>query len=138
MPSSSPIPVYVIGTGSVFLGIHCFLRPEIEYRRFGLPLEPAQRRKHNTVDEEYASPVIYLKGIREITYGLALGALQYHGYDDAVTIMTGVMSLAGLGDGIVVWFYGGDESRRKVFGHWGAFAALAGWSLWRTYGDVHG
>ncbi|KAI0844671.1 hypothetical protein F5Y00DRAFT_266300 [Daldinia vernicosa] len=138
MPSPSPILVYVIGAGSVFLGIHCFLRPEVEYRRFGLPLEPAHRQKHNTGDEEYASPVIHLKGIRETTYGLALGALQYHGYDGAVTIMTAVMSLAGLGDGIVVWLYGGDEARGKAFGHWGAFAALAGLFLWRTYGDVHG
>ncbi|KAI2769392.1 hypothetical protein F4815DRAFT_450743 [Daldinia loculata] len=116
MPSPSPILVYVIGAGS----------------------NPAHRRKHNTGDEEYASPVLHLKGIRETTYGLALGALQYHGYDDAVTIMTGVMSLAGLGDGIVVWLYGGDEARREAFGHWGAFATLAGWSLWRTYGDVRG
>ncbi|KAI0108119.1 hypothetical protein F4814DRAFT_441680 [Daldinia grandis] len=115
MPSSSPVPVYVIGAGCVFLSIHYFLRPE-----------------------KYASPVLHLKGIRETTYGLVLGALQYHGYDDAVTIMKAVMSLAGLGDGIVVWIHGGNEARWKAFGHWGAFAALAGWSLWRTYGGVHG
>ncbi|OTB15178.1 hypothetical protein K445DRAFT_23189 [Daldinia sp. EC12] len=133
MPSSSPIPIYIIGAGCVFLGIHCFLSPEVEYRRFGLPLEPGLHQKHKTARKEYASPVIYLKGIRETTYGLALGAMQYHGYDNAVTIMTAVMSLAGLGDGIIVWFYGGGKAKRKALGHWGAFALLFGWSLWRMH-----
>ncbi|KAI1642459.1 uncharacterized protein F4817DRAFT_320795 [Daldinia loculata] len=120
MPSPSPILVYVIGAGSVFLGIHCFLTP-------GSRIPPLRLTARTPRTGENTTRVMR-----------TLGALQYHGYDDAVTIMTGVMSLAGLGDGIVVWLYGGDEARGEAFGHWGAFATLAGWSLWRTYGDVRG
>ncbi|KAI1798497.1 hypothetical protein F4811DRAFT_548326 [Daldinia bambusicola] len=129
----SPIPIYIIGASSIFLGINCFLRPEVEYHRFGLPLESGLHQNHAATREEYASPAFYLKGIREITYGLALGTMQYYGHDNAVTIMTAVMSLAGLGDGIIVWLYGGDKAKGKAFGHWGAFAVLSAWSLWRTH-----
>ena len=76
--------------------------------------------------------LIYLKGIRELTYGICLIALQYQGYDAAVTTFGGVLALAGLGDGLLVWFRGGRDLRHKAFGHWAAFAGLAGWCLWRA------
>ncbi|KAI1773448.1 hypothetical protein F4818DRAFT_422610 [Hypoxylon cercidicola] len=133
MPFPSPPFAYVLGVGSVFLGLHCFVRPRREYGRFGLPLESAPRQKDTPPPHAgHASPLMHLKGIREITYGLALGTLQYLGQEDALTAVAGIFSLAGLVDGIVVWLNGGPALRRKAFGHWGAFVALAGWSWWRA------
>ncbi|KAI4866728.1 hypothetical protein F4820DRAFT_241073 [Hypoxylon rubiginosum] len=148
MPFPSPPVAYVLGAGSILIGLHCFLRPREEYGRFGLPLEPAPRhQKDGTTPTDTAgraSPLMHLKGIREITYGLALGTLQYLGQEDALTAMVGIVSLAGLGDGIIVWLNSGPELRHKAFGHWGAFVALAGWSWWRatsqmvSAADTHG
>ncbi|KAI1765226.1 hypothetical protein GGR53DRAFT_279615 [Hypoxylon sp. FL1150] len=128
-----PIP-YLLGAGSIFLGLHCFLNPRQEYLRFGLPLEPAPRLKNRNTppDVGIVSPLIYLKGIREITYGLTLIILQYNRQMRALTAMLGIISLAGLLDGIVVWKYGGPKLRRKAYGHWFAFVGLAGWSLRRA------
>lgn len=73
-----------------------------------------------------------LKGIREVTYGLALIGLQYAEQSDAITILAAVLSLAGLGDGFVVWAYGGEKLKKKAFGHWIAFVGFAGWAWWRV------
>ncbi|KAI0164395.1 hypothetical protein GGR52DRAFT_575744 [Hypoxylon sp. FL1284] len=83
-------------------------------------------------DAGSASPLIYLKGIREVTYGVALVALQYLGQEQAVTVMAGVMSLAGLGDGVIVRLCGGPEFRGMAFGHWGAGIGLVAWAWCRA------
>ncbi|OTA98746.1 hypothetical protein M426DRAFT_17113 [Hypoxylon sp. CI-4A] len=137
MPYSSRASIYFLSVGSVILGLHCFIRPREEYPRFGLPLEFAPRTPKalatsDSEDQGRVSPLMHLKGIREATYGLALGALQCQGNDAAVTTLMGVISLAGLGDGIIVWFHAGDEMKHKAFGHVGAFVFLGGWSLWRA------
>ncbi|KAL4877030.1 hypothetical protein BJY04DRAFT_222529 [Aspergillus karnatakaensis] len=96
----SPLPAYLIGTLCLALGVNGLFRPEEEYPRFGLPLEPpapastgttitsaspnASRRTRSSLTSTgngtgTVSPLIYLKSIREITYGLALVALQYPG-----------------------------------------------------------
>lgn len=139
MASFNPIPAYVIGVACLGLGIHSFFRPAHEYPRFGLPLEPASLTSRQQTDDKTlkqsgsVSPLIYIKAIRESTYGLALIALQYHEQDLGVTAMLAVLSLAGLGDGLIVWNYGGDQLRTKAFGHWITFVGLGGWSLWRTF-----
>ncbi|KAI1390026.1 uncharacterized protein F4822DRAFT_400560 [Hypoxylon trugodes] len=139
MPSAPPVPAYFLSAGTVVLGLHCFLRPRQEYGRFGLPLEQAAastKKKRDssstTAGEGTVSPLIHLKGIREITYGLALAALKYQGHDDAVTAVAGVVSLAGLGDGIVILLNTGEEFRHKAFGHIGFGIVIGGWSLWRA------
>jgi hypothetical protein len=119
------------------LGINTFLRPSHEYPRFGLPLElsaslQGRDNRHENDPKGTISPLIYLKGIRESTYGLALIVLQYQGYNEAVTSLLAVLSLAGLGDGFIVWKYGGDRLRMKALGHWVTFVGLAGWSWWRA------
>ncbi|KKY35522.1 hypothetical protein UCDDA912_g04483 [Diaporthe ampelina] len=125
----NPVLAYSLGTGMLLLGLYCFLRPRQEYRRFGLPLEHAQpdtkTRRH--------SPLIFLKGTRETTYGLALILLQYQGNVNAVTTMAAVISLAGLADGLVVWLNGGQELRHKTFGHWFASVVLGCWAAWRAH-----
>ncbi|KAI1462682.1 hypothetical protein F4805DRAFT_452507 [Annulohypoxylon moriforme] len=146
--AAPPIPAYFIGAGSILLGVNCFFRPTQEYGRFGLPLEPAPRskrdrgekrergergeRRSSSAEEGRASPLIHLKGIREVTYGLSLGVLKWLKHDDAVTAFTAIIALAGLGDGLVIWFNGGEKNRKKAWGHWGAFLILGGWSVWRT------
>ncbi|KAI2470952.1 hypothetical protein F4781DRAFT_155768 [Annulohypoxylon bovei var. microspora] len=144
--AAPPIPAYFIGAGSILLGVNCFIRPTQEYGRFGLPLEPAPRskrergekrergseRRPSGAEEGRASPLIHLKGIREVTYGLSLGVLKWLKHDDAVTAFTAIMALAGLGDGFVIWFNGGEKNRKKAWGHWGTFVILGGWSVWRA------
>ncbi|ROV88663.1 hypothetical protein VMCG_10332 [Cytospora schulzeri] len=191
MYAFSPIHSYVLGAGSVGLGLHAFFRPRQEQTRFGLPLEPpsstssstfsstthpgpaasdttgAQANKNNnsknsssslTGEDGTASPLIYLKGVREITYGVALIALQYQGNVAGVTTFAGVVALAAVGDGLVVWFQGGgageegrpegpegpeesagssgsgnDKRKKKAWGHWGAAVGLGSWAAWRAF-----
>ncbi|KAG8160625.1 hypothetical protein KVR01_008889 [Diaporthe batatas] len=115
----SPTFAYFLGTGMLLIALNCFLRPRQEYRRFGLPLEdsrtPAKKKTH--------SPLIYLKGSRELTYGLALIILQYQGNVAGVTAFAGIISLAGLADGLVT----------KTLGHFFAFVVLASWAAWRVH-----
>lgn len=125
----NPMLAYFLGTGMLALGLHCFLRPRQEYPRFGLPLEHAQPN----AKAQSHSPLIFLKGTREATYGLALILLQYQGNVNGVTTMVGVISLAGLADGFIVWFNGGQEFRHKTFGHWFAFVGLGCWAAWRAH-----
>lgn len=140
MADESPLPAYVLGAACITLGLHCLILPTAEYSRFGLPLESLAKtdisderhRRLTSTALRVASPLVYLKGIREITYGLALVVLQYHGNTEGVTIMAAILSLAGLGDGIVVWLYGGSEFRNKAFGHWAAFAGFSAWAAWRA------
>lgn len=136
----NPIPTYIVGAACLALGIHCFLRPRQEYPRFGLPLEASttdpipNNSRHDKILQKLGSisPLIYLKGIRESTYGLALIVLQRQNQDVAITSLLAVVSLAGLGDGFIVWNYGGDQFRMKALGHWITFVAFAGWSWWRA------
>lgn len=140
----NPLFAYFLGTGMLLIALNCFLRPRHEYGRFGLPLENTRR----AAKTKSHSPLIYLKGSRELTYGLALVVLQYQGNVDAVTAIAGIISLAGLTDGLVVWF-NGQGLKHKTFGHLFAFVVLGSWAAWRTHqvledskgrwpdGDVH-
>ncbi|KAH8430767.1 DUF4267 domain-containing protein [Aspergillus melleus] len=141
--SFSPIPSYLLGALCLALGLNSILRPSNEYPRFGLPFEsgpagtarkPSKPTKPTTgANDACVSPLIHLKGIRETSYGLALIALQYQGQDVAVTTIAAICALAGLGDGFVVWKYGGEEFRVKALGHWLAFLGFGGWAAWRVY-----
>ncbi|KAA8642904.1 DUF4267 domain-containing protein [Aspergillus tanneri] len=112
-----------------------FCRPSHEYQRFGLPYEssggtssPRKASRPGAV-----SPLIHLKGIRETSYGIALIALQYQGQETAVTTIATICAFVGLGDGFVVWKYGGEQLKMKALGHWVAFFGFGGWALWRTF-----
>lgn len=131
-----PLPSYLLGALVLLLGLYVLLRPAEEYSRFGLPHEPTaiQSNPDGKPPSGVAiSPFVYLKGLREITYGLALMALQWWGQDTAVTILLGVLSLAALGDGLVVWIHGGKTLQRRAFRHWTMFLGLAGWCWWRSW-----
>ncbi|OOF94010.1 hypothetical protein ASPCADRAFT_209253 [Aspergillus carbonarius ITEM 5010] len=134
MTTFSPVPAYVLGTLILALGIHAIARPGPEYPRFGLPFESAAavstRTKHPPPGA--VSPLMYLKGIRESSYGLALIALQYQGQDTALTTFAAILALTALADGLLVWTHGGDTLKMKAFGHWVTFVGLAGWSWWRS------
>lgn len=129
----SPLPAYAFGTAFFGLSLSALLAPRNEYRRFGLPLESpaaASGALGGDGDGGFASPLIYLKAIRELTYGAALVALQYQGHEAAVTTLVAVLSLAALGDGCVIWAHG-REVRGKAFGHWVPGAGFLVWALWR-------
>jgi hypothetical protein len=117
MSAFSPVPAYSVGALLLGIGVHSFLRPSEEYERFGLPRE--------------SSPLMYLKAVRESTYGLAFIALQHQGHYAALTTVAAVISLAGLADGFVIWAHGGPL-RGKAFRHWGFFVVVAGWAWWRA------
>lgn len=125
----NPIFAYFLGTGLLLIALNCFLRPRQEYGRFGLPLERGQPNAKTTSH----SPLMYLKGSRELTFGLAFIMLQYQGNVDAVTTIAAIASLAGLVDGLVVWFNSGPELKHKTFGHLFAFVLLASWAAWRAH-----
>lgn len=95
----------------------------------GLPLEapsPVEDASSGLV-----SPLMYYKGIREISYGATMVALQQQGLDRALTTFLGIISLVRFGDGLVVWLHGGPERRYRAWGHWITGAVFAGWVSWR-------
>ncbi|KND89553.1 hypothetical protein TOPH_05884 [Tolypocladium ophioglossoides CBS 100239] len=126
----SPWPSHVLGTACIGRGLMGILSPRNEYGHVGLPLESHAAAAAGSRGG-FASPLMYFKGIREITFGLTLVALQWQGNEDAVTTVAAVLSLARFGDGLVVWLNGGDELRWKALGHWITSAGFVGWVIWR-------
>ncbi|PNY21031.1 Uncharacterized protein TCAP_07292 [Tolypocladium capitatum] len=116
----SPVPAPVLGTGCIGRGAMAIPSPRNEYGHVGLPLESGAAGAGGV-----ASPLMYFKGIREITFGLTLVALQRLGNEEAV------LSLARVGDGLDVWLHGGEALRWKSLGHWITGAGFAGWVVWR-------
>lgn len=112
--------------------------PREEYGHVGLPLEsttavvsPSVAAQQSGSLDGYASPLIYFKAIREMSYGATLMALQWHGNEAAVTIFAAILSVVRLGDGLVVWLYGGDKLRYRAAGHWITGVGFVGWVAWR-------
>ncbi|KAI1763330.1 hypothetical protein GGR53DRAFT_372617 [Hypoxylon sp. FL1150] len=137
MTSSSPAPAYILGTACLGRGLMALLSPRKEYGHVGLPFDsqaataaPSKGHASGPDDGGSVSPLMYFKGIREISYGLALVALQRQGSEKALTTFAAVLSLVRLGDGLVVWLYG-NELRWKAWGHWMTGAGLVGWVAWR-------
>jgi hypothetical protein len=146
----SSAPSYIIGTLLFGIAASALFTPRAEYPRFGLPLEKLPtplsassssitKPSHSssivntisTTTEGAISPLIYLKSIREASYGLILVLLEAQGNAAGVTTFLIVFALVALGDGVLVWFYGGDELRYRVWGHWGAAVGLGAWAWWR-------
>ncbi|KAF4960662.1 hypothetical protein FGADI_831 [Fusarium gaditjirri] len=127
MTTFSSVPSYIFGGACVSRGIMTLLSPRKEYGHVGLLLEPG---KTNT-EGGFISPLMYFKGLREISYGLTLMALQYQGNESAVTTFSAILSFVRLGDGLVVWMNGGDELKFKAAGHWITGLGFVGWVVWR-------
>ncbi|KAF4950915.1 hypothetical protein FSARC_13051 [Fusarium sarcochroum] len=127
MTAFSSIPSYVLGGACVSRGIMAILSPRKEYSHMGLPLEPPKLAQ----DSGAVSPLMYFKGLREISYGLTLMALQWQGNESAVTTFSAILSGVRIGDGLVVWMNGGDELRWKAAGHWITGVGFVGWVVWR-------
>lgn len=140
MDASSPINAYVVGLGFHAVGLHALLRPRQEYARLGLPFDSAQPHQKDLqgayISEQSpgaVSPLIYIKAIRDVSYGLALVGLQYQGNAAGVTTVTAVVALAALGDGLVVWFRGERVERWKAMEHWVGSLGLGSWAAWRAF-----
>ncbi|KAH8672380.1 hypothetical protein BGZ61DRAFT_459221 [Ilyonectria robusta] len=132
----SPIPAYALGAACFGRGVMGVLSPREEYGHVGLPLEshictspPATADGGST--SGFVSPLMYFKGIREISYGLTMMALQRQGNEDALTTVAAVLTLVRFGDGLVVWLYGGEKLRFRAWGHWITSAGFLGWVMWR-------
>lgn len=100
--------------------------PLQEYRNIGLPPEG-----HKAGPGE-VSPLMYLKGIREMTFGTTLLALQFQQQETALTTVAAILSVTRLGDGFVVWFKGGAGLKLQAIGHWLTGIGFIGWVLCRT------
>ncbi|KAH7241590.1 hypothetical protein BKA59DRAFT_478853 [Fusarium tricinctum] len=127
MTTFSSIPSYILGGACVGRGIMALFSPRKEYGHVGLLLEPSR----NTNETGAVSPLMYFKGLREISYGLTLMALQWQSNESAVTTFSAILSLVRIGDGLVVWMHGGDELRYKAAGHWITGLGFIGWVIWR-------
>lgn len=130
MTTFSGIPSYVLGAACVGRGVMGLLSPRNEYGHVGLPLEPHATTTPAT-GLDGASPLMYFKGIREVSYGAALMALQHQGDESAVTTFAAILSLVRLGDGLVVWWNGGEKLRSRAWGHWITGFGFIGWVIWR-------
>ena len=127
MTTFSSIPAHVLGAACVGRGIMALFSPRAEYGHVGLLLEPSKI----PTESGFVSPLMYFKGLREISYGAALMALQWQGNESAVTTFSAILSMVRIGDGLVVWMNGGDELRYKAAGHWITGLGFGGWVLWR-------
>ncbi|KAL4732296.1 hypothetical protein ACLX1H_001307 [Fusarium chlamydosporum] len=105
MTTFSSIPSHILGAACVGRGVMALFSPRAEYGHVGLLLEPSK-----TLNEAGSiSPLMYFKGLREISYGMTLMALQLQGNESAVTTFSAILSIVRIGDGLVVWMNGGDE-----------------------------
>lgn len=133
MATFSSIPAYVLGTACIGRGVMAMFSPRKEYGHVGLPLESHPTSTTNPAGgpSTFPSPLMYFKGLREISYGATLALLQWQGNEDAVTTFAAVLSLVRVGDGLVVWFNGGKKLRSRAWGHWITGAGFVGWVTWR-------
>ncbi|KAH6888515.1 hypothetical protein B0T10DRAFT_488313 [Thelonectria olida] len=132
MTTFSPYPAYVLGAACFGRGIMAILSPRNEYGHVGLPLESQAASTSPTSSSNSAvSSLMYFKGIRELSYGAAMIALQQQGHQDALTTFAAILSLVRIGDGLVVWFNGGEALRYKALGHWITGVGFVGWVAWR-------
>ncbi|KAH7139671.1 hypothetical protein B0J13DRAFT_66556 [Dactylonectria estremocensis] len=133
MTTFSPIPAYILGTACASRGVMALLSPREEYHHMGLPLEShAAASPSSTIGNSgSASPLMYFKGIREISYGLMMVALQRQRNEAALTTVAAVLAVVRFGDGLVVWLYGGEKLRYKAWGHWITSVGFLGWITWR-------
>ncbi|OTB01388.1 hypothetical protein M426DRAFT_25692 [Hypoxylon sp. CI-4A] len=135
MTTFSPIPAYFLGAACFMRGIMAIFLPREEYDNMGLPLEPGFPGKHDddiSRRNDSVSPLMYFKGLRELTFGASLVAFRWQGHERALTTFTAILSLTRLGDGLVVWLNGGEELRLKAVGHWITAAGFGWWALWRS------
>ncbi|KAM5354454.1 hypothetical protein ACJ41O_001103 [Fusarium nematophilum] len=133
MTTFSSIPSYLLGSACLARGLMALSSPRKEYAHVGLPLEspPPTAHQHGSDGTNgVASPLMYFKGLREISYGLTLVALQRQGNEAGVTTFAAVLSLVRLGDGLVVWLKG-EELRWRAVGHWVTGVGFVGWVIWR-------
>ena len=76
MASFSPVPSYGLGGAYFGRGVMAILSPREEYAHMGLPLESKTTTNippmiEHKISEGFVSPLMYLKGFREVSYGLA-------------------------------------------------------------------
>ena len=144
MTTYSPIPAYLLGTACIGRGVMAILAPRDEYAHMGLSLEPAHAPVNHTTstkpDSSFSttslgsvSPLMYIKGIREITFGLTLNVLQHQGQHVAVTLFASILCFTRLADGAVVWLRGGRELRYRAWGHWLTGVGMGVLVLGRTW-----
>ncbi|KAL6885782.1 hypothetical protein GGI43DRAFT_302847 [Trichoderma evansii] len=130
MANFSPFPAYILGAGCFSRGLMAIYSPRKEYAHVGLPLEAAESPmtiQPDGFNTGIASPLMYFKGLREISYGLTLAALQQQGNEAALTTFAAVLCVVRFGDGLVVWLKGGDNLRYRAWGHWITGAGLLWW-----------
>ncbi|KAI0480924.1 hypothetical protein GGR56DRAFT_671979 [Xylariaceae sp. FL0804] len=139
--SFSPYPAYALAALLVGLALNSFASPRHEHERYGLPLEdhPQQQKQSAGAVPAPASALsptaagwVYVKGTREISYGVVVALLQYQGLDTALTSVLAVVSFLGLADGYIVGTRGGSRLRHKAAGHGLVGVCIAGWAWWRA------
>ncbi|KAF7553543.1 hypothetical protein G7Z17_g3570 [Cylindrodendrum hubeiense] len=108
----SLLPAYMVGFPLVFTGLFALRNPLAAHSLFGVPSPspPATTTK--------ISPFVYAKAVRDVALGLTCLGLQSQGNENGVTAILAGAMFVGLGDGWIVWCFGGEELRRKAWGHW--------------------
>jgi hypothetical protein len=109
---------------------------EITFRsRANVPTAP-QKPGEKTSASTSISPIVYARGIRDVTYGLlylSLEATNAAGTNDkALNIFSAIVCLTAFVDGYLVHKYGGEKLAGKKWGHWGMIGGLGAWVAWRV------
>jgi hypothetical protein len=122
MDRFSPLPAYIVGVPLVFTGLFALRDPLAAHTLFGVPSpssSPSPTANNNNI-----SPFVYAKAVRDMALGLTCLGLHLQGNETGVTAILAAAVFTGLGDGWIVWCFGGEELRGKAWGHWAPTVVL--------------
>ncbi|KAL5042151.1 hypothetical protein BDW71DRAFT_190599 [Aspergillus fruticulosus] len=110
---SSPNIGSNVGTALILRGVRCFIQPGSQYYEFGIPREGSDNRQPHSGGS--ISPLIYVKGIRELGYGVALVNLQRLHDEGGLRVLLWIGALMSLADGGVVLVFGRRNYQMVAF-----------------------
>ncbi|KAL4913608.1 hypothetical protein BDW62DRAFT_205378 [Aspergillus aurantiobrunneus] len=103
----------LIATTSLSRGIRCVFQPGSQYYEFGIPREGSTDPLSRT--EGAISPLIYVRGIREIGYSLSVYRVWILGNAQALTVLIGVAAFMSAGDMLVVLIFGRNNKQMVCY-----------------------
>ncbi|KAL4735043.1 hypothetical protein BDV11DRAFT_196950 [Aspergillus similis] len=109
---SSPNIGSNIGTALILRGVRCFIQPGSQYSEFGIPREASENPEARTAS---ISPLIFVKGIRELGYGVALVSLQRLHDEAGLRLLLWIGAVMSLADAGVVLVFGRRNYQMVAF-----------------------
>ncbi|KAL4762238.1 DUF4267 domain-containing protein [Aspergillus foveolatus] len=101
-----------MGTALILRGVRCFIQPGSQYSEFGIPREASENPNGRA---ESISPFIFVKGIRELGYGIALVSVQKLHDETGLGLLLWIGAFMSLADAGVVLMFGRRNYQMVAF-----------------------